>query len=140
MNRMIQSSAFTLAFGYVGLGIAALILFAAPLWYAWQVTIQDGRVELLQADTQRLAEVFRRDGPAGLKTFIDTRVGLQIAGERIADLLVFDDAEHMALGRVADRPPHVVLGEVRLELSEHPRQPGRVRAERSVEVQNVDLV
>ena len=32
------------------------MLFAAPLYYAWQVTIQDGRVELLQADAQRLAQ------------------------------------------------------------------------------------
>jgi len=102
MNRMIQSSAFTLAFGYVGLGIAALILFAAPLWYAWQVTIQDGRVELLQADTQRLAEVFRRDGPAGLKTFIDTRVGLQIAGERI--LLLTDSSLRRLAGNVPAWP------------------------------------
>jgi hypothetical protein len=75
----------------VALGIVALILFAAPLWYAWQVTIQDGRVELLQADTQRLMEVFRRDGPDGLKAFIDTRVGLQIAGERI---LLLTDSSH----------------------------------------------
>jgi signal transduction histidine kinase len=102
MNRMIQSSAFTLSFGYVGLGIAALILFAAPLWYAWQVTIQDGRVELLQADTQRLAEVFRRDGPEGLKTFIDTRVGLQIAGERI--LLLTDSSLRRLAGNVPAWP------------------------------------
>jgi len=26
--------------GYVALGLAALVLFAAPLWYAWQVTIK----------------------------------------------------------------------------------------------------
>jgi signal transduction histidine kinase len=102
MNRMLQSSAFTLAFGYVALGIAALILFAAPLWYAWQVTIEDGRVELLQADTQRLVEVFRRDGPEGLKTFIDTRVGLQIAGERI--LLLTDAALKPVAGNVTTWP------------------------------------
>src|SRR3984885_2139133 len=102
MNRMIQSSAFTLAFGYVALGIAALILFAAPLWYAWQVTIEDGRIELLQADTQRLAEVFRRDGPEGLRTFIDTRVGLQIAGERI--LLLTDASLRRLAGNVPAWP------------------------------------
>src|ERR1700733_7848528 len=102
MNRMIQSSAFTLAFGYVALGIAALILFAAPLWYAWQVTIEDGRIELLQADTQRLAEVFRRDGPVGLRTFIDTRVGLQIAGERI--LLLTDSSLRRLAGNVPAWP------------------------------------
>jgi signal transduction histidine kinase len=102
MNRMLRSSAFTLAFAYVALGIAALILFAAPLWYAWQVTIEDGRVELLQADTQRLVEVFRRDGPEGLKTFIDTRVGLQIAGERI--LLLTDATLKPVAGNVAAWP------------------------------------
>jgi hypothetical protein len=40
---MMRSSALSLAVGYVVLGIAALVLFAAPLWYAWHVTIQDGR-------------------------------------------------------------------------------------------------
>jgi hypothetical protein len=107
MNRMLQSSAFTLAFGYVALGIAALILFAAPLWYAWQVTIEDGRVELLQADTQRLVEVFRRDGPEGLKAFIDTRVGLQIAGERI--LLLTDSAMKPLAGNVSAWPRNLPL-------------------------------
>ena len=65
---MIRSSAVSLALGYVALGIAALVLFAAPLWYAWQVTIQEGRAEILQADAQRLTDVFRRDGAPGLKT------------------------------------------------------------------------
>jgi signal transduction histidine kinase len=104
---MIQSTAFTLAFSYVALGIVALILFAAPLWYAWQVTIQDGRVELLQADAQRLVEVFHRDGPDGLKAFIDTRVGLQIAGERI--LLLTDASRRPLAGNVPAWPPAVPL-------------------------------
>ncbi len=46
-------------------GSTALVLFAAPLWYAWQVTIQEGRAEILQADAQRLTDIFRRDGAAG---------------------------------------------------------------------------
>src|SRR5215470_397618 len=83
MNRFMRSSAFTLAFSYVAFGIAALVLFAAPLWYAWQVTIQDSRTEILRADTQRLSEVFHREGPSGLKAFIENRVGLQIPGERM---------------------------------------------------------
>src|SRR5271170_2956658 len=80
---MMRSSALSLALGYVALGITALVLFAAPLWYAWQVTIQDGRSEILQADAQRLADVYRREGSSGLKSFIDTRVHMQIAGDRI---------------------------------------------------------
>ncbi len=59
-----RSSALNLAVGYISLGLAALALFAAPIWYAWRVTIQDGRAEILQADAQRLTEVFRREGAA----------------------------------------------------------------------------
>jgi signal transduction histidine kinase len=86
---MMRSSALSLAFGYVALGIVSLVLFAAPLWYAWQVTIQDGRSEILQADAQRLTDVFRRDGGEGLKNYLDARVNMQIAGDRI---LLFTDS------------------------------------------------
>src|SRR5580658_4714626 len=105
MSRVLQSSAFTLAFGYVAVAIAALILFAAPLWYAWQVTIQDGRVEILQVDAQRFAEVFRREGADGVKNFIDARVRMQIAGERI---LLFTDASlHPISGNLPAWPSDV---------------------------------
>jgi hypothetical protein len=130
MNRVIQSSAFTLAFGYVALGIAALILFAAPLWYAWQVTIEDGRVELLQADTQRLVEVFHRDGPTGLRAFIDTRVGLQIAGERI--LLLTDSSLARVAGNLPAWPPGVPVNPgvstIMMDLGGQPTQAVLVRA------------
>lgn len=83
MSRVLRSSAATFATGYVLLGFAALVLFAAPLRYAWQATIEDFRFELLQEDSQRLAHVFELRGPAGLSSFIDERVGMQIAGERM---------------------------------------------------------
>jgi hypothetical protein len=83
MSRVIRSSATTFATGYVLLGFAALVLFAAPLRYAWQATIEDFRFELLQEDSQRLSHVFELRGPAGLTTFIEERVGMQIAGERM---------------------------------------------------------
>jgi len=102
---MMRSSAVSLALGYVVLGIAALVLFAAPLWYAWQVTIQDGRAEFLQADAQRLTDVFRREGAEGLKTFIDTRVQLQIANERI--LLLTDASLHPLAGNLRTWPAAV---------------------------------
>jgi signal transduction histidine kinase len=102
MNRLLRSSAFTLAFSYVAFGIAALTLFAAPLWYAYYVTIQDARTEILRTDTQRLSEVFRREGPPGLAAFIDNRVGLQIPGERI--LLLADPALHRLAGNLAEWP------------------------------------
>src|SRR5882757_3713789 len=102
MNRLLRSSAFTLAFSYVAFGIAALTLFAAPLWYAYYVTIQDARTEVLRADTQRLSEVFRREGPAGLAAFIDNRVGLQIPGERL--LLLTDPALQRLAGNLPQWP------------------------------------
>lgn len=83
MSPVIRSSAATFAVGYVLLGFTALVLFAAPLRYAWQATIEDFRFEILQEDSDRLAHVFELRGPAGLASFIEERVGMQIAGERM---------------------------------------------------------
>ena len=102
MTRMIRSSAVSLALGYVVLGLLALVLFAAPLWYAWQGTIQEGRAEILQADAQRLADIYRRDGAEGLKNFIDARIRMQIAGDRI--LLLTDATRHRLAGNLAVWP------------------------------------
>src|SRR3984957_19062362 len=107
MTRMLRSSALSLALGYVALGITALVLFAAPLWYAWQVTIQEGRAEILQVDAQRLADVFRRDGAEGARSFIDARVRMQIAAERI--LLLTDASLHPMSGNLPAWPPNVPL-------------------------------
>jgi signal transduction histidine kinase len=118
---MLRSSALSLALGYVALGIIALVLFAAPLWYAWQVTIQDGRTELLQIDSQRLAEVFQREGAQGARSFIDARVRMQIAGERI--LLLTDGSLHPLSGNLPAWPANVptVPGnyKVKIELGDH---------------------
>jgi signal transduction histidine kinase len=102
---MVRSSAYTLAVFYVLLGLVALALFAAPLWYAWRVTIEDGRTEILQEDTQRFAEVFRQQGPQGLATFINERVRMQIAAER---LLLLSDPEGKPLGgNLPKWPPEI---------------------------------
>src|SRR5476651_1268546 len=115
MTSMMRSSALSLALGYVALGIAALVLFAAPLWYAWQVTIRDGRNEILQADAQRLADLYRRDGSASLKNFIDARVHMQIAGDRI--LLLTDSSLQPLAGNLSDWPHNL------------PAAPGNYRVE-----------
>jgi len=65
MNRVLRSSAFTLATGYVAFGFAALILFAAPLWYAWQVTIQDGHIMATDGAESVSLELRRLKSPAG---------------------------------------------------------------------------
>ncbi|HVW68720.1 MAG TPA: HAMP domain-containing sensor histidine kinase [Steroidobacteraceae bacterium] len=105
MSKVIRSTTFALSFGYIAFGIVALVLFAAPLWYAWQVTIEDGRQEILRADTVRLTDVFHREGAPGLKTFIDTRVGMQLPAERI--LLLADSSLHRIAGNLTRWPDTV---------------------------------
>ena len=105
MSKVIRSTTFTLSIGYIAFGIVALVLFAAPLWYAWQVTMEDGRSEILRADTQRLTDVFHREGAIGLKSFIDARVGMQLPAERI--LLLADASLHRISGNLTEWPTAV---------------------------------
>ena len=105
MNRFLRSSVFTLAVGYILFGMFALICFAAPLWYAWQVTIREGRAEILREDASRLEEVFHREGAPGLTAFIQERVGLQIPNERI--LLLTDPDMRPLSGNLAAWPPGI---------------------------------
>jgi signal transduction histidine kinase len=116
MTRMIRSSAVSLALSYIMLGFLALVLFAAPLWYAWQGTIREGREEILQADAQRLADIYRRDGADALKTFIDARLRMQIAGDRI--LLLTDASLHPLSGNLPAWPRLVPAspGDYRLQV------------------------
>jgi signal transduction histidine kinase len=105
MNRLIRSSAVTWALGYVLLGLAALGVFAVVLWYAWNVTIFAVREEVLRDDAQRLTGLFNRAGVAGLTAYLDTRVGLQIAGDRT--LLLTDAGHHRLAGNIAAWPQGV---------------------------------
>jgi len=105
MNKFLRSSAFRLAFGYIAFGIAALILFAAPLWYAYYVTLQEARTESLRTESQRLSEIFRRQGLSGLSTYMDNRVGMQIPGDRI--LLLADSTLHPLSGNLPVWPSGV---------------------------------
>ena len=99
---MVRSSALTLALGYIALGLVALVLFAAPLWYAWQGTIHAGRAEILQADAQRLSDIYRREGVEALKNFIDARLRMRIAGDRF--LLLTDAAGRPLAGNLPAWP------------------------------------
>jgi signal transduction histidine kinase len=105
VTRLIRSSALTWALGYVFLGVAALAAFAVPLWYAWNVTIFSGREEILRDDAQRLTELFRREGVEGLTSYINARVGMQIAGERT--LLLTDSAYRPLAGNLKAWPQGV---------------------------------
>jgi signal transduction histidine kinase len=107
MSKVIRSTTFTLTFGYIAFGVVALVLFAAPLWYAWQVTMEDGRSEILHADAQRLTDVFHREGATGLKSFIDARVGMQLPAERI--LMLADASLNRISGNLTQWPSTVPM-------------------------------
>jgi signal transduction histidine kinase len=100
MLRPFRFSAFTVALSYVAVSLVVLASFAAPLWYAWRETVEEGRAEILQADTHRLANVFNRQGVAALASAIDTQVGTQPAGAEKIVLLA--DA---SLSRLAGNLP-----------------------------------
>jgi signal transduction histidine kinase len=131
MSKVIRSTTFALTFGYIAFGIVALVLFAAPLWYAWQVTMEDGRSEIIHADIQRLTDVFNREGATGLKAFIDARVGMQLPGERI--LLLADTSLHRVAGNLPQWPATVPeqpgLYTVTLDISGNPTESVVVRTE-----------
>ncbi|MGH8209291.1 MAG: sensor histidine kinase [Steroidobacteraceae bacterium] len=130
MSKVIRSTTFALSFGYIAFGIVALILFAAPLWYAWQVTIEDGRADILHAEMQRLTDVFNREGAPGLKTFIDTRVGMQLPAERM--LMLADSSLRRIAGNLPQWPRGVPaqagLYTVTVDLSGVPTESVVVRA------------
>jgi signal transduction histidine kinase len=132
VTRLLRYSAVSLALTYVALGIAALVLFAAPLWYAWHVTIQETRAEILQVDSQRLTDVYRRDGADGLHRMIDARVGMQIAYDRI--LLLADASLHPLAGNLADWPRTVPASpgnySIHVELGDHTNQTALVHVTR----------
>src|SRR5580698_1031261 len=131
MALFMRSSATTLATGYVLLGILALVLFALPLGVAWRAADNDTRLQILGEDSQRLAEVFNRKGPAGLADFINERVGLQIAGERI--LLLTDAGGKPLAGNVPSWPAGVPSEPgsytTPIEMDHHPTMVTLVRTE-----------
>jgi hypothetical protein len=77
--------------------MVALVLFAAPLWYAWQVTIQDGRAEICKPmrSVSPILSPRRRRGPEELHRCARR---MQIAGDRI--LLLTDASMHPLAGNL----------------------------------------
>ena len=86
--RFARSAAFRLALGYVAVSIAVLVLFAAPLWYAWRQNLEQVRTELLREDVRGMVDIFEDQGPAVLTAVIASRV----ASQHLADgVILFAD-------------------------------------------------
>lgn len=104
--KILRSSALTFAAGYLSLGLIALALFAAPLWYTWHTTLERAMTTVLQSDVQRITEVYRREGTAGLRGYINTRAAVPVlSGDR---LLILADSQFKPLaGNVSVWPRDV---------------------------------
>ncbi|HVJ44046.1 MAG TPA: ATP-binding protein [Dongiaceae bacterium] len=105
MLRLARSSAAALAAGYVVLSIITLILFAAPLWYGWRQTMDAGRAEILQEDSQHMAELYRSEGVEKLVAWIDARINMQFMSGRI--IMLTDAARKPLAGNLPSWPPEV---------------------------------
>jgi signal transduction histidine kinase len=90
MIKLLRFSALTVALSYVAVSLVALALFATPLWYAWRNTIDQGRTEVLQADAQKMSDLFVRHGAAALAATIDIQVGGQLEDVENVILLFAD--------------------------------------------------
>jgi len=106
MTELPRFSARNLAIGYIAVSIAVLALFATPLWLEWNRRIEGARTESLREDSQRLSEVFHRDGLAGLAGAIDAEVGRRLrSGEKL--LLLADDSRTRLAGNLPEWPPGI---------------------------------
>src|ERR1700716_3038423 len=85
-------SALTLSLSYVAVSLVVLAAFAMPLWYEWRNTIEQGRTEMIQADAQRMVDLFAKDGADALAAAIETQVNGQLVDLKNIIILFVDPA------------------------------------------------
>src|SRR5438132_5699724 len=102
---LVRLSALGLTLAYAGLSLAMLALFAMPLLYAWRSNIEQGRTELLKAESQRLVDVFHAKGITGLVEAVDDQVGTQLVGNKI--MMLADASRSRLSGNLATWPAGV---------------------------------
>ena len=105
LGRMIRPSAFFLSSGYVVFGIATLILFATPIWYAWRISIDDFRNRLLIEETEHFTSIYNQSGSEGLTAFIKARIEMKIPGENV--LILTDANKHPLVGNIPAWPTNI---------------------------------
>ena len=83
-------SALTLSLSYVAVSLVVLAAFAMPLWYEWRNTIEQGRTEMIQADAQKMVDLFAKDGADALAAAIETQVNGQLVDLKNIIILFVD--------------------------------------------------
>ncbi len=104
MRRRLSASNITAS--YVAISVVVLILFAAPILYAWDTIVEERSTERLREDGERLARVLDRHGPQALKTVIDAMVEAQPPGDE-KFILLADPALHAQEGNLAAWPQSI---------------------------------
>jgi hypothetical protein len=107
MIKSLRFSALTLALSYVAVSLVVLASFATPLWYAWRNTIEHGRAEVLQADAQKLSNLFAKYGADALAATIDTQVGGKLEAVENIILLFADPTLSKLAGNLPSWPHEV---------------------------------
>ena len=104
MSKLFRFSASRLALVYIALGVLALVLFAIPLWYAWRANVSTFRAYVHDGESEKLVEVFRREGPQQLAAIIEAHVK-NVRGDSV---IVFADAAKRRLaGNIAAWPSNI---------------------------------
>ena len=93
MIKFFRFSPSRLALVYIALSVFVLALFAIPLWYAWRANISTFRAYVQGEDTQRLVDIFHREGAKGLATAIESLARSLPSDE----IMVFADASKLRL-------------------------------------------
>lgn len=112
MRRRLSAS--KIAASYVAISLVALILFAAPILYAWNRIVEERGTERLREDTRRLSRVFDLHGQPALTIVIDAMTGIEENGDEKFVLL-------------ADRTLHPLQGNLPAWPEGVPATPGTYR-------------
>jgi len=90
----------------VAASLVVLILFAAPILYAWNTIGEERSTERLGEDVRRLSNVFRNHGANALKTVIEAMAEAQSEGDEKFVLLA-DPSLHVIEGNLPAWPDNL---------------------------------
>lgn len=102
-SRLLRFSALNAALAYVLVTFAVLGLFAMPLWLAWRKSVDEYRIEVLEAEAHRMRNLLNSQGIDALARAIDVQVRGDLAKQGQYMLLATPSLEKRA-GNLADWP------------------------------------
>lgn len=104
MTRLLRFSALNLGLAYVVASLVSLALFALPLSYAWEGSIEQGRVDLMRAEGRRWADLAERKGVAALTDAVALLAGNGTLYDGSAIVLLVDPSRRKLAGNLPRWP------------------------------------